>query len=415
MDITIATQLAIALALGIIIGLERGWATRTEPKEQGSGGVRNFGLVGLLGGLAALLADKWGMGILAVIFLGFSLLVATSYVLTAIQTQDYGTTTELALLITFVLGALVIRGLAIEAVAVAVVVTWLLKVKQELHQTLVLLKRQELIATLQLLLIAVVALPLLPNQDFGPWQAINPHAIGLLVLLVISISYVGYFAIRIWSEKVGLLLTGLLGGLASSTATTIAFSRMARKQKGDTTWLAIGIALAAATMSPRLLLEVTLVNATLAKQLVIPLVVLALVPLAAGLILFWKTPTQSNVALKISNPVELGTAFQYAGLLVVLSVLIHGAKAWFGEAGVYWLSAISGLADVDTVSIALARAVNGAMTISVASRGILIAVLMNTIMKIFLARLIGGVQLARRCGTILLGALGISCLTMLVT
>lgn len=231
MDLIIITRLFIALVLGLIIGLERGWTSRKTPPESGSGGLRNFGLVGLFGGVAALLAEHWGNGVLAAIFLGLSILVSTSYVLSAQKSQDYGSTTELALLITFILGALVINGYGLEAIAVAVIVTWLLKLKPEIHQMLIWLTKQELVATLQLLLLSLVTLPLLPNQDLGPWQALNPRAIGLLVLLIISISYVGYFIIRLWQNKAGILLVGLLGGLASSTATTIALARIAKQKQ----------------------------------------------------------------------------------------------------------------------------------------------------------------------------------------
>ena len=156
MDLAVATQLAIALILGLIIGIERGWKTRDDPHGQGDGGIRNFGLSGLFGGITAVLAAKWGITIFAVSFLGFSILIVTSYVLTAQKSKDYGTTTEIALLMTFLLGTMVVSGWMIEAVAIAVIMAWLLGLKKELNRYLFLLKRRELIATLQLLLIASV-------------------------------------------------------------------------------------------------------------------------------------------------------------------------------------------------------------------------------------------------------------------
>jgi uncharacterized membrane protein (DUF4010 family) len=416
MDLIIITRLAIALALGLIIGVERGWSNRESPEELGSDGLRNFGLVGLLGGLAALLAQQWGAAILAVIFFGLSILISTSYVLTARKSGDYGTTTEFALLITFVLGALVVKDLGLESIAIAVIVSWLLKLKPEIKQLLIWLKQEELIATLQFLLLALVTLPLLPNQDLGPWQAINPRAIGLLVLLIVGISYFGYFIIRLWKDKSGILLVGFLGGFASSTATTIALSRMAKKGQGETKILATAIALATGTMAPRLLLQVAIVNSALARQLAIPLIILGLTPIIIALILIWRGIEQKekNVPIELSNPIEIGIALQYALILITLSLLIEAGQQWFGQTGVYLISGLSGLADVDAVSISLARAVNQTMPLSVAKVSIFIAVFMNTVVKVILTRLIGGRELARWCAMIVFATLTISGLIILI-
>jgi uncharacterized membrane protein (DUF4010 family) len=415
MDLTTAIQLATALALGMIIGLERGWSTRTDPDQQGSGGVRNFGLVGLLGAITALLANQWGWGILGLTFLGLALLTTTAYVLTARHSQDYGTTTELALLITFVLGALVVRNLALEAVAAAVVVTCLLRAKQSIQKTLVFLQPGELMATLQVLLIATVALPLLPNRDLGPWQAINPRAVGWLVLLIMGISYGGYFALRLWRNQVGLLLAGLLGGLASSTATTLALARLARQNREQIPGLAAGIVLATGTMAPRLFLEIMLIQPALAHSLLLPLAALVIVPLVGGLGILYRYPSPTTPSpWPVSNPVDLLSAAQYAGLLVLFAVLIQGVRSVLGNAGVYGLAALSGLADVDTVSIALARSVNQDLALETAQQAIFLAVVMNTLVKIALAWWIGGRQLAQWCGAFLLMSLGVSTLLLLM-
>lgn len=414
MDLIIITRLIIALILGLIIGMERGWSKRKYPEESGSDGLRNFGLIGLLGGIAALLAQQWSVTILAIIFLGLAILVSTAYVLTAKKSNDYGTTTELAVLITFILGALVMKGLSLEAIAIAVIVTWLLKLKPEIQKMLIWLKKEELIATLQVLLLALVTLPLLPNQDIGPWQAINPRSIGLLVLLIVGISYVGYFINRLWQNKAGILLIGLLGGLASSTATTISISRMAKQGKGEKKLLATAIALATGTMCPRLLLEIVVVNSQLAFKLAIPLIVLGLTPVIIALILIrrgMKSQTE-DAHIKLSNPVEIGMALQYALILVILSVLIKFGEEFFGSTGVYLISALSGLADVDAASISLARAVNNNMPIQVAQISIFIAVAMNTLVKVILTRFIGGKELARWSALILFSTLALSGLTI---
>ncbi|MBV5260624.1 MgtC/SapB family protein [Synechococcus moorigangaii CMS01] len=408
MDLNVVVRLAIALALGVIIGLERGWRNRADDEGYGDSGLRNFAISGLLGGISALLAQSWGFGILVGIFLGLSSIAATSYVLTAQKSGDYGTTTELALLTTFCLGALALSGFTQEAIAVAVVVAWILGAKPELTKTLNWLQRQELIATLQLLLIAVVVLPLLPNQAMGPWAALNPRAIGWLVLLIAGISYIGYFAIRLLGSKVGLLLTGFFGGIASSTALTVSFSRMAKQQPRETIALAAGIVLANGIMAPRLLLVIAVVSQTLAYRLAAPLLVLGLIPLVAAVaIARWKNPTPDHTpsTIAVSNPVELGSAIQYTALLVILSLLVRWAQEEFGEQGIYLLSALSGLADVDAVSLSLANAVQSDLAEKVAMYGIWLAVTVNTLVKVGFTWTIGNPKLAYWCGSIMLSGL----------
>ncbi|MEB3224627.1 MAG: MgtC/SapB family protein [Synechococcus sp.] len=408
MDLNVVVQLAIALALGVIIGLERGWRNRADDEGFGDSGLRNFAISGLLGGISALLAQNWGFGVLMAIFLGLAGLAATSYVLTAQKSGDYGTTTELALLTTFCLGALALSGFTQEAIAVAVVVAWILGAKPELTKTLNWLQRQELIATLQLLLIAVVVLPLLPNEAMGPWEALNPRAIGWLVLLIAGISYIGYFAIRLLGSQVGLLLTGFFGGIASSTALTVSFSRMAKQQPNETISLAAGIVLANGIMAPRLLLVIAVVSQNLAYRLAAPLLVLGFIPLVAAVaIARWKNPAQERTPtpITVSNPVELGSAIQYTALLVILSLLVRWAQAEFGEQGIYLLSALSGFADVDAVSLSLANAVQGDLSEKVAMYGIWLAVTVNTLVKVGFTRTIGNPKLAYWCGSIMLSGL----------
>lgn len=416
MNLTVTLQLAIALAIGLIIGMERGWESRESPAGLRIAGIRSFGLIGLLGGLSALLAAQFGVSVLVIAFLGLALIIAVSYGVTAQNTQDFGITTELALLITFVLGALAGKGLASEAVAVAVVMTVLLGFKQELHQSLRHLDRRELIATLQLLLIAAVVLPLLPNRDLGPWSALNPRAIGLLVVLIAGISYVGYFAMRLLGARVGLLATAVLGALVSSTAVTVSFGRMARRGQGNFALLGAGISLASGTMALRILVEVSLVNPALLPSLVPPVAVLAVVPLvAAGAIVIRTKSVETSAEVELKNPIELGAALGYGAVFAVLFILIQAMEAWFGNAGVYALSAISGITDVDAVSLSLAQATKGDLPLVVGTTGILIAAMVNTAVKALLATVIGGWKLARWCASILLLALGLSLTTAFFT
>lgn len=406
MDLTVATRLAIALALGLIIGMEREWQGQGSSDEEKSAGIRSYAFAGFLGGIVAVLEGTSGLLFLAIAFLGFAAIVVTAYVITARKTHDYGITSELALLLTFVLGALAGNGLITEAVASAVVTAALLGFKEELHRSLRILDRRELLATLQLLLIAAVALPLLPDRDLGPWNALNPRAIGWLVLLIAAISYAGYFAMRFLGARVGLLATAVLGALVSSTAVTVSFGRMAKQGQASLSLLGAGISLAAGTMALRILFEVLVVNPALLKLLLPSIGLLAGVPLVATVaIALRKNSVESSTNIPLRNPIELGSALGFAAFLAILFILIRVVESWFGDAGIYLLSALSGISDVDAVSLSLAQATKGSLSLSVGATGILIAAMVNTVVKASLATLIGGWQLARWSATILMGSL----------
>ena len=406
-DPELATRLAIALALGLVIGVERGWQSRQTREGLRTAGVRTFACVGLLGGVASLLAEELGAGVLGVALLALATLVTVAYALTARESGDFGTTTEIALLLTFALGALAVRGYESEAVAAAVVVAAVLGFKRELHRSLERLDRREIAATLQLLVIAAVVLPLLPDRELGPWQALNPRGIGVLVLLIAAISYVGWFLTRWLGARAGLLVTSVLGGLSSSTAVTAAYARMARSGDGDPTLLGAGIALAAGTMAVRLLVVVGAVELSLVPRIALPVAFLALVPVAAALLVARRhgSSKRGGAEVRLRNPLDLESALAWGATLSVIFVLVRGAQTWLGSAGVYAVSALSGVADVDAVSLSLARSAGAGVTLDVAANGILLAAFVNTAVKGVLAGAIGGRELALRCAPILGAAL----------
>jgi uncharacterized membrane protein (DUF4010 family) len=409
MDLTITSRLAIALILGLIVGMERGWENRESPKGFRVAGIRSFGFVGLFGGISAILAGPSDRSILAMAFVGLAAIVLASYSLTARETQHFGITTELSLMVVFVLGALAGQGYEREAIAASVICAMLLGFKQELHKSLEYLDRRELIATLQLLLIAAVVLPILPDRNLGLWNALNPRAIGLLVSLIAGISYTGYFAMRWLGARAGLLATAVLGGVVSSTAVTVAFGRIAGRKAGSVALLGAGISLASGTMALRLLAEVSIVNAALLPILVMPLAVLAIVPFAtAGAIALRYSTTDTQADIPLHNPIELWTALGYGLVFSALLVSIRAVEAEFGQAGVYVLAALSGLADVHAVSLSLAQATLVNLPVSVGATGIVLAAMVNTAMKALLAVWLGGKALAQWCSIGLLVALCVS-------
>lgn len=405
-------SLLLALAVGLIIGFERGWhgqndeATRFEnarrTEGRNIGGIRTFALVGLLGGITALVAGQTHPLLLAAMVLILGALLVAAYVLTSNQSGDYGATTEAALLLTFMLGALVITGHRLEAMGAAVITAVLLGFKAEIHSTLAKLDRRELHSSLQLLLIALVVIPMLPNQSLGPWDSLNPRMLGLLVMLIAGIGFVGYFAIRTLGARAGLLLTAVFGGLTSSTAVTVAFARMARRTGQRHALLGVGIALACATMAPRLLIEVAAVNQALVPRVFPGLAALAAVPLLAAVWVARRhTGREETGDVGINNPLEIGQALVIGAVLAGVFVLSHAAEAWLGESGVYGLALLSGVADVDAISLALAKQAQGDLEAEVAARAIILAALSNTLFKAVFAAAIGGVKLARWATTIL--------------
>lgn len=402
LDPTLWHRLAVALGIGLIVGLERGWRSREQPSGERLAGLRTFAITGLCGGVLAALSLPDRFVVLGAGTLVVGALVVGGYLISARQQRDLGMTTELAMLTTFGLGAAAVLGAPGEAGAAAVVMALLLGFKTEFHAAMEKLARHELLATLQLAAIAAVLLPLLPNRHLGPWEAVNPRVVGMLVLLIAVLSYAGYFAVRALGARLGLLLTALFGGLSSSTAVTVAYARRARGEQALRPWLAAGIAIAAATMVPRVAIEIAAVNRSLLRELWPTFAVLMAVPLAAAVRAALRPAGAADARLHLSNPLQLRAALGFGALLVVLFVVSAGLGETFGDAGAYAVAAIAGLLDVDAVSITMAEgAARGSLAPTTAARAIVIALLVNTATKGAFAVALGGKPLLRSAGAVL--------------
>lgn len=386
---------ASALAAGLLIGAERGWQGRNTEDTRLVAGIRTFALSSLLGAFAMLLGEHFGVAAWAVIFAGFAILVVASYFGELQRLGDMGLTSEVALLITFLLGSLAMAGYAGLAAAGAVAVALLLSLKQFLHGALHRLSETELSGVLKLLFISLVLLPALPNQGYGPWQAFNPYAIWWMVVLIASIGFAAYVAIRLVGMRHGLLITALLGGVVSSTAMTVTLARLAHGRNLQVI-LACGLLATSALMFPRVLLEVGLVNASLLPHLLWPLTITTLV-YASGALLYYRragTENAEQAEPPLKNPFELGPALRFAALLALILLMVEGAQYWLGDVGVYLVALLSGLADVDAITLSLARSVHGELNAQVAVQGIFLAALSNSLTKGVLIALIGGRKLA---------------------
>jgi uncharacterized membrane protein (DUF4010 family) len=386
---------ASALAAGLLIGAERSWQDRNSEDTQLVAGIRTFALSSLLGAFAMLLGNHFSVVAWAVIFAGFAVLVAASYFGELQRMGDRGLTSEVALLLTFLLGSLAMAGYAGLAAAGAVAVALLLNLKQSLHSALKRLSEAELSGALKLLFISVVLLPALPNQGYGPWQAFNPYAIWWMVVLIASIGFAAYVAIRLVGMRQGLLITALLGGVVSSTAMTVTLARLAPGRNLHAL-LACGLLATSTLMFPRIILEVGLVNASLLPHLAWPLGVATLVYAGGALLYFRRAGTESKEAAEppLKNPFELGPALRFAALLALILLLVEGAQRWLGDVGVYLVAVLSGLADVDAITLSLARSAQGELNAQVAVQGIFLAALSNSLVKALLVAVIGGRKLA---------------------
>jgi len=398
-------HLSVALAIGLLVGLERGWQGRDAAEGERLAGVRTFGLIGLLGGGSALLAEHTGLLILGLAFLGLAGLLTAAYVFNLQRgSDDVGITSLIAGLLTFVLGALAAIGEVAIAVASAVVTILLLSHKPLLHRWVGALEVTELHAGIKLLLISVVLLPILPNQGFGPWQALNPYTIWWMVVLIATISFAGYFAIKIGGARRGAVFTGLFGGLASSTAVTLHFSRMSRRHATMAPVLTMGILLACGTMFPRMLAIAALINPDMFMPMLVPATVMALLVYLPALVLYRRSPRRkkSHTESPLKNPLELKSAFSFGLLLALVMLLSKALQNWYGEAGLLALAAASGVADVDAITLSLARMSQDDLALRVATLGVVIAASINSLIKGGMAIVIGGRDVGFRVGVPLL-------------
>ncbi len=403
--------LAIALAIGLLIGLERGWQFRDRDEGMRVAGLRTYGMISLLGGLSGILAQQAEPLLLGFAILGLTAVLLLAYSKTVAKFEDFSITSIIASLITFTLGALTVFGLITLASACAVVLTSLLGFKPLLHGWIKKLEREELNATLKLLLISVVILPILPNRSFGPWDIFNPYHIWWMVVLIAGISYLGYFTIRILGNQQGPILTGALGGLVSSTAVTLSLSKLSTQQANMENVLGAGILTACATMFARTMLLISVMNQTLFKAMFPALLIMSIFTYFVAF-LFWRNSRQCRTIgeITLENPFQLGMAIKFGAFLVVIMMLSHLIKTYFGDIGTYFLAAASGLADVDPITLSMSQMSKQGLDVRVAAKAILIAVSVNSGIKTIFSLVIGGCGLGFRVGSTLAGAVAVGLL-----
>lgn len=392
-----AQALVSALAVGLVVGLERGWSQRELADGGRVAGLRTFGLIGILGGLLG--RESAGPIPLAVGLASVALLFAVSYQRASMAADSLSITTAVAALVTFLLGALAARGQPLLAIAGAVLVALLLDLKAALHRWLRLIQPPELNALLQLGVISAVVLPLLPDVGYGPYASLNPFRLWVAVILIASLSLAGHVSTRLAGDRQGLLWTGILGGLASSTATTLALARTARGQAPLAQPAAAGIIAACGVMFARMAVVVIALQPGLGIRLGGLLLLLATVSFATAA---WQWRRQA-ASVGPGTPVaggakvfDLTTAVVFGGALAAISVLTRAAQDTLGAAGLYGVAFLSGLADVDAVLISgMQMAAQGQVAPATAAITALLAAGANLLVKAAMAWTVGGAAVGR--------------------
>lgn len=377
-------RFAIALALGLIIGVER------EREKTGTfAGIRTFPLISLMGCAAALINDVFAPWVFAAGLIVLAAVAITAYIYTATP-RSHGITTEVASLLCFLFGGLVWWDLTSLAAALAVVTVLLLTSKELLEGLSQKIGHQDIAAALQFGIITLIVLPILPDRTYGPLAVLNPHTVWLMVVLIAGINFIGYVLVKALGPQKGIGLTGLLGGIASSTALTLGFSRRSRTEPSLAPEFALAIVLACAVMFIRVLVEACTVNPAVGRVLIIPITVSGCAGLLCCIGVWFvrrrhAATFQGREQVKTSNPFELWPAILFGLLFGCILFIAKAAQVYLGTSGIYLSSVAAGFTDVDPITLSLANLAGDTISTTVAARGIMLAALANTVVKMLIA------------------------------
>jgi uncharacterized membrane protein (DUF4010 family) len=388
-------HLALALAIGLLVGVERGWRARDVAEGGRTAGIRTYALTGLLGGVAGLLSQLIGGWALAAIGLPF----AAAFILfkwrEQAEEEDYSVTAIVAALLVFGLGAYATIGDWRVAAAAAVAATGLLACKDVLHGWLRRLTWVELRSALVLLAMSFVALPLLPDRGFGPFGSVNPHELWLLTIALAGVSFVAYVALKALGPSRGVTVASAVGALVSSTAVTLHLSRLTREAPKSSVLHAGAALLASAVMAGRIGAIVAVVAPGLLPRLIAPLGVFGGLSALIGATLIWRTGRRNDrhEPSPTKSPFDLGLVVKFAGVLGLVMAAARILSGLYGASGLLPVAAFAGLADVDAVALAVGRmAAGGGVDLRLGVYAILLAALVDSVSKTAIATLVGGVR-----------------------
>ncbi|MFN3959691.1 MAG: MgtC/SapB family protein [Parvularculaceae bacterium] len=378
-----------ARAAGFLIGFEREWTQALEQRRHAFAGARTFTLVSFAGALCALLGE--GVHLVAAGLIAVGGLALYAYAAETRASDSRGGTTEIALLAAYLLGVAAGRGELLLAASGAVAVALALSLKNEIRHLARALNETEIHATIRFLAVSLLILPIAPNRGFGPYEALNPRELWLMVVLISGLSFLGYWLVKAFGERQGALASGLVGGMASSTATTLSLSRSVRDHGAPPLPAAAGVVMANLVMTAKVALLVGALAPAALPTLALPLGAAGAAGAVSTLALLRRPMEGVGARLSVTNPFELRPALMFGGFLAIISVLSAFIADKAGDAGLLALAFVSGLADIDAVVLPVSRQARSAMlSPESAATAILIAAGANILAKGAMAMIVGG-------------------------
>lgn len=374
---TLFTQIGLALGLGLLVGLER------ERAASRLAGIRTFALITLAGLLTAHLAQSFGGWVVAAGLVALSALIVVG-VLAKIHSgnADPGLTTEIAMVVMFAVGAFLVIGPPSVSIVVGTGVAVLLHLKPEMHGLARRLSDGDYHAMMRFALISLVVLPVLPDEAYGPYGVLNPHRIWWMVVLIVGLGLAGYVAYKIFGQRAGAVLAGVLGGVISSTATTVAYARRSRAEPHSSSLGAFVVLLASAVVFVRLAIEVGVVAPAFLRTMGPIFAWMFLASVAVGALTWWRTERTGAFVPEQDNPAELKPALIFGALYALILLAVAAAREHLGAAGLYGVAVLSGLTDMDAITLSTSQLVGGGKLEEAAGmRVILIASMANLLFK----------------------------------
>ncbi|MBN1322892.1 MAG: MgtC/SapB family protein [Methanotrichaceae archaeon] len=402
----------LSMLIGALIGTERQRRLAQE-RIRGVAGLRTFTLIAMLGTLSSKLAETYGPFFALAALASFVVLIGISYSASVSAQHRLDLTGAVAAVITFALGLLCgIEESSLLAVALGIITTWVLATKAITHRYVEALTEADLLDTLKMGLMALVIYPLLPEETIDPLGVLSLRKIWLMVVLVSLIGYVGYILIRILGTRRGLSLTGVFGGLVSSTAVTMAMASEVRAQREICATAVFAAAIASCTMFPRMLFIVLVVNRELFLDLLPSLSAMTILGVGLAFLLL-REKGEGGKDIGLDDPFRIVPALKFGAFFAFILLISKIATIHFGDAGTYAASIISGLADVDAITLSLATLAHSGLSPDVAVKAIIMAAITNTLVKLTIAYILGSREFGGRMAMILLPTAAVGILVAL--
>jgi uncharacterized membrane protein (DUF4010 family) len=411
-DFSVVYSFLVSLGIGALVGIER---QRSISNDVSVAGVRTFILIALLGTSLAMITEYFSGVIPAIFAGGLIVLICLGYYRSSIDKNSVGLTTEISEIMVFAIGFMVYHAeMRDMAVMLGIATAILLAMKERIHHFARVVEKFEFTDTLKFCAITFIILPLLPNNAIDPWGVIVPYKIWLMVVLISGISYLGYIFVKILGPDRGVGLTGFMGGLTSSTAVATVMASKSRENPGIMRPAVFAAILASSVMFIRVLVQIAVVNSQILDQVMLPMAAMFAASIIISIII-WHKRTEIKAEFKLETPFALSPALKFGVFFMIILLFSNFSRTLFGDHGLYIVGMISGLADVDAITLSTAAmAAKGEIETNTATTAITIAVISNTIMKLIYSIMLGSRKFAQTMGiaTLLIIASGVIALAV---